>query len=114
MSASIPETSIFTTDTPKEVKEKIANAFTGGQTTVQEQKLLGGAPDICAVYQYSFYLFEEDDTRARELRQECLRGERICGLCKQELADKVVAFLEHHQAERERAKNRIEDFIIRD
>ncbi|MGA2884390.1 MAG: tryptophan--tRNA ligase [Halobacteriota archaeon] len=114
MSASIPETSIFTTDSPEEARTKIANAFTGGRTTAQEQRDLGGVPDICAVYQYSFYLFEQDDKRAVELREECLRGARACGECKNELADKVVQFLKHHQAAREQAQDRIEDFIIRD
>ena len=114
MSASLPETSIFTTDRPEEARMKIANAFTGGRTTVKEQKELGGVPDICAVYQYLFYLFEEDDQRALELRQECVRGARACGECKNELADKVVQFLKNHQAARERARDQIEDFIIRD
>ena len=114
MSASIPETSIFTTDSPELARTKIANAFTGGRTTAQEQRDLGGVPDICAVYQYSFYLFEQDDKRAVELREECLRGARACGECKNELADKVVQFLKHHQAAREQARDRIEDFIIRD
>ena len=114
MSASLPETSIFTTDSPEEARMKIANAFTGGRTTVKEQKELGGVPVICAVYQYSFYLFEEDDQRALELRQECMRGARACGECKNELADKVVQFLKNHQAARERARDQIEDFIIRD
>ncbi|MEI7826823.1 MAG: tryptophan--tRNA ligase [Euryarchaeota archaeon] len=114
MSASLPETSIFTTDTPEEARIKISSAFTGGRTTVKEQRELGGVPDICAVYQYSFYLFEKDDQRALELRQECLSGERACGECKKELADKVVQFLKNHQAARERARDRIEDFIIRD
>ena len=114
MSASIPETSIFTTDSPELARTKIANAFTGGRTTAQEQRDLGGVPDICAVYQYSFYLFEQDDKRAVELREECLRGARACGECKNELADKVVQFLKHHQAAREQAQDRIEDFIIRD
>jgi tryptophanyl-tRNA synthetase len=114
MSASLPETSIFTTDSPEEARTKVANAFTGGRTTVQEQKELGGVPDVCAVYQYSFYLFEKDDQRALELRQDCLRGARACGECKNELADKVVQFLKNHQAAREQARDRIEDFIIRD
>ena len=114
MSASLPETSIFTTDTPDEARKKISNAFTGGRTTVKEQEELGGVPDICAVYQYSFYLFEKDDRRALELRQECLRGARACGECKTQLAAKVVGFLKRHQAARERARDRIEDFIIRD
>jgi tryptophanyl-tRNA synthetase len=43
-----------------------------------------------------------------------LRGARACGECKNELADKVVQFLKHHQAAREQAQDRIEDFIIRD
>jgi len=114
MSASLPETSIFTTDSPGEARAKITNAFTGGRATVLEQKESGGIPDICTVYQYSFYLFEQNDRRARELREECLAGERVCGTCKRELADKVVSFLEHHQAEREKARDRIEDFIVRD
>ncbi|MGZ5561631.1 MAG: tryptophan--tRNA ligase [Halobacteriota archaeon] len=114
MSASLPETSIFTTDTPEEARKKIANAFTGGRTTVKEQKELGGIPEVCAVYQYSFYLFEKDDRRALELRQECLQGARACGECKKELAAKVVHFLKRHQTARERARDQIEDFIIRD
>jgi tryptophanyl-tRNA synthetase len=114
MSASLPETSIFTTDTPEEAQKKISNAFTGGRTTVKEQEELGGVPDVCAVYQYSFYLFETDDRRALELRQECLKGARACGECKKQLAAKVVNFLKRHQAARERARDRIEDFVIRD
>ncbi len=61
-----------------------------------------------------FYLFEQDDRRASELRAECLAGERACGTCKRELADKVVAFLENHQHKREQAKDRLEDYMVRD
>lgn len=114
MSASLPETSIFTTDSPDEARKKISNAFTGGRATVREQRALGGIPDVCTVYQYMFYLFEQDDRQASELRQECLAGERACGICKKELADKVVAFLEDHQSKREQAKDRLEDFMVRD
>jgi tryptophanyl-tRNA synthetase len=114
MSASLPQTSIFTTDTPEDARKKISNAFTGGRTTVKEQKELGGVPDVCAVYQYLFYLFETDDRRALELRQECLQGARACGECKKQLAAKVVHFLKQHQTARERARDQIEDFVIRD
>jgi tryptophanyl-tRNA synthetase len=114
MSASLPETSIFTTDTPEEARKKIANAFTGGRTTVKEQKELGGIPEVCAVYQYSFYLFEKDDRRALDLRQECLQGASTCGECKNKLAAKVVQFLKRHQTAREQARDQIDDFIIRD
>jgi tryptophanyl-tRNA synthetase len=38
MSASSPQSSIYTTDTPKVAKKKIMNAFTGGRETVEVQK----------------------------------------------------------------------------
>ncbi len=38
----------------------------------------------------------------------------MCGDCKQELADRVVRFLEKHQENREKAKDKIEDFIVSD
>src|SRR5512136_675053 len=41
MSASEPETAIFTTDQPEQVKQKIWRAYTGGKGTVAEQKKLG-------------------------------------------------------------------------
>ena len=37
-------------ETPKSLKKKIMNAFTGGRTTVEEQRKLGGQPEICRVF----------------------------------------------------------------
>jgi tryptophanyl-tRNA synthetase len=37
----------------------------------------------------------------------------MCGDCKQELADRVV-FLEKHQENREKAKDKVEDFLVSD
>ncbi|MHA1556148.1 MAG: tryptophan--tRNA ligase, partial [Candidatus Heimdallarchaeota archaeon] len=45
MSASQPETCIFTTDTPKQAKKKVMSAYSGGRATVEEQRKLGGEPD---------------------------------------------------------------------
>ncbi|MFQ5974887.1 MAG: tryptophan--tRNA ligase [Candidatus Hydrothermarchaeales archaeon] len=114
MSASKPETSIFTTDPPELAKKKIMNAFTGGQATIEEQKKVGGIPDICSVYQYQFYVFEEDDEKIKELSTKCRNGEILCGECKEYLAEKVGRFLLKHQKNRERAKDIIEDFMVRD
>ena len=114
MSASKPETSIFTTDPPKVAKKKIMNAFTGGQATVEEQKEKGGNPDVCSVYQYLSYVFEEDDKKIKERGIKCRNGEVLCGECKGYLANKVGKFLLEHQKKREKAKDIIEDFMIRD
>ncbi len=112
MSSSEPETCIFTTDGEEDVKRKIWNAFTGGASTVKEQREKGGRPEICMVYQYLFYLFEEDDRKIEEIKQKCKNGEILCGECKEYLAKKVVRFLKEHQKRREKAKDKIEDYMI--
>ncbi|MFQ6137245.1 MAG: tryptophan--tRNA ligase [Candidatus Hydrothermarchaeales archaeon] len=114
MSASKPETSIFTTDAPALARKKVMEAFTGGQATVEEQRELGGNPDICSIYQYLFYIFEEDDGEIKELSDRCRKGEILCGECKENLAGKVGKFLKLHQVKREKAKDKIEEFMIRD
>jgi len=112
MSASEPETCIFTTDTPEMVKKKIWNAFTGGKPTVKEQKKLGGEPDICTIYQYFLYLFEESDEKLAELVRNCKAGTNVCGDCKTILTERVTKFLLEHQKKREKAKDQIEKFFI--
>jgi len=112
MSASEPETCIFTTDNPKIVKNKIWNAFTGGKPTVEEQKRLGGEPDVCTIYQYFLYLFEENDEKLAELVRECKAGEILCGDCKTILTERVTKFLLEHQKKREKAKDIVKEFFI--
>lgn len=114
MSASQPETAIFTTDKPEVVEKKIMNAFTGGAPTIKEQKKKGGKPEICPVYQYYYFLFEKSDKKIKEIYEECKSGGRICGECKTELVKRVNKFLIKHQEKREKAKNIIEKFILRD
>lgn len=113
MSASEPETAIFTTDPPELVKKKIWKAFTGGKGTIAEQKKLGADPDVCTVFQYFLYLFEEDDKKLEERNRRCKAGEVMCGDCKKELAEKVNKFLGEHQKKRLKAKDRIDEFHIK-
>jgi len=112
MSASEPETCIFTTDTPELVRTKIWNAFTGGKPTAKEQKKLGGDTDVCTIYQYFLYLFEENDEKLGELANACRTGEAVCGDCKAILTERVTKFLLEHQKKREEAKNIVEEFSI--
>ena len=112
MSASEPETSIFTTDTPETIKRKIWSAFTGGKPTIQEQKKLGGDPDVCSVYQYFLYLFEESDEKLAQLVRKCKAGEVVCGDCKALLTERVTKFLVEHQSKREKARGTVERFFI--
>jgi tryptophanyl-tRNA synthetase len=114
MSSSQPNSTIYTTDPPKVVRKKIMSAFTGGAVSVEEQRKSGGKPEICSVFKYKFYLFEKDDRKLDELADKCRRGEILCGECKRSLADVIVPFIEEHQAKREKAKERVEEFMLRD
>jgi tryptophanyl-tRNA synthetase len=114
MSASQPETAIFTTDRPEVAEAKIMQAYTGGQPTVKEQKAKGGNPDACPVYQYYLFLFETDDAKLRERYLNCRSGSLLCGDCKETLAKRVSSFLKDHQKRRMEARNMLEDFILRD
>lgn len=96
MSASDANTSIFLTDTPKQIKNKvplclgIANlnvyyayvltdqcsrysqvnkhAFSGGKDTVEEHRKYGGNPDIDVAFMYLTF-FLEDDEQLEKIRQ---------------------------------------------
>ena len=113
MSASEPETSIFTIDKPEDVKRKVWHAFTGGRPTLAEQKKLGANPDVCSVYQYFLMLFEEDDKKLAEREKQCRAGEVICGDCKKELTERINKFLAEHQRKREKARSTVDRFHIK-
>jgi len=113
MSASEPETSIFTVDPPEVVKRKIWNAFTGGKGTAAEQRKTGADSNICTVFQYFLYLFEENDKKLAERERKCKAGETLCGECKTDLTERVNKFLAEHRKKREKAKNIVEKFHIR-
>ena len=113
MSASEPETSIFTMDQPELVKRKIWNAFTGGKPTATEQRKTGANPDVCSVFQYYVYLFEEDDAKLMERERRCRSGEMLCGECKTNLVERLNKFLEEHRIKREKAKDEIEKYHIK-
>jgi len=114
MSASAEETAIFTEDKPEVVKKKVMRAFTGGRDTVNEQKEQGGKPDICPVYQYHYFLFEEDDKKIKERFERCKSGGLLCGECKQDLVKYINAFLQKHQAKRVGAKKKLKQFLVSD
>lgn len=71
MSASDVNSSIFMTDTPAQIKNKInKHGFSGGQETIEEHRRLGGNPDVDVSYQYlSFFL--DDDEELEKLAKVC-------------------------------------------
>ncbi|ABL77992.1 tryptophan--tRNA ligase [Thermofilum pendens] len=98
MSASEPDTAILLSDPPETVKRKIINAYTGGRATVEEQRRLGGVPEVCTVFHWYSVLFEDDDKKLLERYHACRTGKLLCGECKAELVERINSFLERHRA----------------
>lgn len=111
MSASLPETAIFTIDKPEQARKKILSAFTGGRATIEEQRMLGANPDICSVFAYDYFLFM-NSKEIEELRYNCYGGNIMCGECKNVLAERAMKFLIEHQERREKAKDRFEEYLF--
>jgi tryptophanyl-tRNA synthetase len=114
MSASKPESVIFTTDDPKTARKKIMRAFSGGAGSLDQHRKEGGKPEIDVAYQYLFYIFEPDDGRIREIHDAYKSGAMTSGEMKEMLAGKVEAFLKKHQENREKARKKLDKFILRD
>jgi tryptophanyl-tRNA synthetase len=101
MSSSIPASHISLLDDPEEGYDKVKSATTGGRETADLQRELGGEADKCPVYElYAYLLAGDDDEFAKEVYDECVGGERLCGGCKEQAAELMEEFLEDHQEKR--------------
>lgn len=96
MSSSISESAIFLADSPETAEKKIKNAFTGGRDTEEEQRRLGGNPDICSVHILLKFHYP-DDKKVEELYQDCRAGKILCGECKQFCIKFISDILKKHQ-----------------
>jgi tryptophanyl-tRNA synthetase len=100
MSGSDPASSIYLTDAPEDIKNKIMKyAFSGGRATLEEHRKFGGNCDIDISYQYlSFFL--EDDAKLEEIRRTYTTGELLTGDLKKELVKVVEKIVGDHQERR--------------
>jgi tryptophanyl-tRNA synthetase len=104
MSSSDPLSFVALTEDPKEVKRKINKyAFSGGQATVDEHRAHGGNPAVDVSFQYLRF-FEEDDDRLAEVEKDYRSGKLLTGELKGIVIEKLTAFLEQHQARREKMR----------
>jgi tryptophanyl-tRNA synthetase len=114
MSASDPDSSIYTTDSQEAAEKKINRAFTGGRATVEEQRRLGGNAEVDSICNYLTYFFEEDDKKLETRIDAYGKGEILDGENKKYLAEKVTAFLKEHQRKREAARKVVDKFVVSD
>ena len=110
MSSSDERSAIYTTDTKKDVENKIKRAFSGGRETLVDHKKYGGNPDVDASYLYLKYFFEEDDKKLKQIYQDYKSGKMLTDELKKYTADKANKFLKKHQVARNKVK--IERYLI--
>jgi tryptophanyl-tRNA synthetase len=113
MSSSIPASHISLLDDPETGYDKVKSATTGGRDTAEEQRRLGGKADECPVYElYAYLLSGDDDEFAKEVYDECVGGERLCGDCKEQAATLMREFLAEHQEKRAEAADLLADLDL--
>jgi tryptophanyl-tRNA synthetase len=112
MSSSDPFSYIALTDSPKEAKQKIMKyAFSGGGNSVEEHRKKGGNTEVDVAYHMLYYMFEPDDKKLAKIRKDYESGRLLTGELKLMLTDRLTTFLEKHQDAREKAKDKVHDFL---
>ncbi|EDR11313.1 uncharacterized protein LACBIDRAFT_172821 [Laccaria bicolor S238N-H82] len=112
MSASDPNSSIFMTDKPAQIKNKInKHGFSGGKETVEEHRRLGGDPDVDVSYQYlSFFL--EDDAELERIGQDYRAGQLLTGELKAKCIEQLQAFVTGFQERRAKVTDEVVDAFM--
>jgi tryptophanyl-tRNA synthetase len=114
MSSSEELNTIFTHDTPEQVKNKIMKyAFSGGRGSIKEHREKGGVPEIDVSYQYLTY-FLEDSNKLKKIYDDYKSGKMLTGELKEITIDVLNNFLKKHQEKKEKAKDLIDKFILKD
>ncbi|KAM5429882.1 tryptophan--tRNA ligase [Microsporum canis] len=100
MSASDPNSAIFMSDTPNQIKKKIRSyAFSGGRETVELHREFGGNPDVDVSYQYISY-FEDDDEKLKKIEQDYRKGDLLTGELKQIAINLLQEYVKEFQDRR--------------
>src|SRR3989338_6329102 len=111
MSSSVAQGAIWLTDDAKEVKSKINKyAFSGGKSSIEEHRKLGGNPEIDVSYQWMKIFFEPDNKKLQALHDEYKSGKLLSGEMKAALTERINSFLQAHREKREEARETIKEF----
>lgn len=114
MSSSKPKTTIFLDDDIESMAKKIRKAYSGGQSTIEEHRRIGGNPDIDVAYQYMMYFFEESDSYLAELNSEYRNGNILAGEMKQICIDKATDWMVNHHELRAQTEHLVKEFLADD
>ncbi|CAB3396588.1 unnamed protein product [Caenorhabditis bovis] len=113
MNASEPNTCIYLSDTPKQIKNKINKyAFSGGQQTVEEHRAKGGNCDVDISYQFLKF-FLDDDEKLAEIREKYTKGELLSGELKALATAEVTKIISEMQERRKAVTDETVDLFTK-
>ena len=97
MSASVDVSAIFMHDPANAIKKKINKyAFSGGRASAEEQRALGGNPDVDVAYQYLTF-FLDDDAELERIGVAYRNGEMLTGELKQRCIQELQIYVDAFQ-----------------
>ena len=97
MSSSTEASGIFLTDTPQMIKKKINSfAFSGGQSTKEDQRKYGANLAVDVPYQYLTFFLEDDD-QLKQIGDDYRTGKLLTGEVKKILIDVLSEMVTNHQ-----------------
>ncbi|CAF1417113.1 unnamed protein product [Rotaria sordida] len=100
ISASDPNSSIFLTDSPKDIKNKInKHAFNGGKETIEEYHAKGGDCEVDVSFQYLRSLMD-DAQRFEQIRQNYSLRKLLTDELKKILIELLQELVGQHQEQR--------------
>jgi tryptophanyl-tRNA synthetase len=111
MSKRNPMSYFTLNESPKTIAKKISGAFTGGRATVEEQRKLGGVPEICPIYEIEMCHFIDDDNYMVKVYNNCKCGKLLCGEHKACTKEIVLKFIEDHQKRRKKQVDRAREIL---
>ena len=102
MSASDATTTIYLSDTPNQIKNKVKKyAFSGGGETLEEHKEKGANLKVDIPYQF-LQFFLEDDAELARIAEEYGSGRMLTSEIKEICSNSIIEFIKEYQ---ERRKN---------
>ena len=112
MSASDPDSSVFLSDTDKQIARKIGAAFSGGQDSRELHRELGGRTEVDVPFQYLRF-FLEDDEELERIRKSYESGGMESGGMKKRCADEVKAYVAAFRERRAKVTAQVRDEFLR-
>lgn len=112
MSASDADSSIFLSDTDKQIKKKVGQAFSGGQDTRELHREIGGRTKVDVAFQYLTFFLEDDDELER-IRVAYEQGEMESGEMKMRCTKTVQAYVAEFRERRAKVSDAVREEFMR-